>query len=374
MNTSSYLKYSLYAIAISIIGCATHNESQEDHAFAWDMSVENHTGVANNYYVKDGKHRGMSVFHWRHREIGESINQLVKDNIEAVALIPFLYQKTDTTKTVSWKGVQGKWSRSDSIYIKVSQELHERNMHVMFKPHLWMSEGWRSNIKLETDEEWDAWFDSYEEQMLHYALLSQEMNVDLFCIGTELKSSLKKQPQRWKNFVRKIKDVYDGKLTYASNWDGEYNDVNFWNDMDYIGIQAYYPLTNNISPTLDEIKNGWDKHLKKLIKLSKEFNKPILFTETGYRSDVAATIKPWEWGNSEDTKLNTACNTTQNRAYEALFQKLWNEKWFAGVYFWQWHTTNKENEEYNLTEFTPQYKPAENTMAKWYGTLTEGVR
>lgn len=349
------------------MGCATHNDSQENYTFTWDMSIENHTGVVKNYYVKDGKHRGMSVFHWRNKGEGESINQLVKNNIEAVALIPFLYQETDTTKTLYWQGEKGKWSKSDSTYITVAKKLHDRKMHVMFKPHLWMSEGWRSNIKLNSNEEWDAWFDSYEEQIIHYALLSEHMKVDLFCIGTELKSSLKKQPRRWENLVKEIKKVYHGKLTYAANWDGEYDDITFWEDLDYIGIQAYYPITKNLSPSLSEIKNGWNKHIKSLTQLSNKFNKQILFTETGYRSDVAATIKPWEWGNTEDTKLNTACNVTQNLAYEGLFQKLWHEDWFAGVYFWQWHTTSKKEEKYNLTEFTPRYKPAENTMAKWYG-------
>ena len=366
--TSNYtLKIALLYFCFVLIGCATHNESQEEIPFQWDVTVENHTGIAKNYYAQDGKHRGMSVFHWRHAGDDESINQLVKNNIEAVALIPFLYQETDTTKTVSWRGENGKWSRSDSIYISVAEKLHKRKMHIMFKPHLWMSEGWRSDIRLENEDEWNTWFDSYEARMLHYAKLSEHMNVDLFCIGTELKSSLQNKPERWKNFVSKIKAIYHGKLTYAANWDGEYEDVSFWKDMDYIGIQAYYPLTNKNRPSLKEIKNGWDHHIKRLTQLSEKYKKPILFTETGYRSDVAATIKPWEWGNSENTKLNTPSNTTQNLAYEALFQKLWNKKWFAGVYFWQWHTTSTEEEEYNLTEFTPRFKPAENTMAKWYG-------
>lgn len=358
---------SIVSFALLISKCAIQNESSQTKEFSWDMNIENHTGVANNYYKEDGKHRGMSVFHWRHNDTEESINQLIKNNIEAVALVPFLYQETDTTKTVVWKGTERKWSNADSIYIRVANMLHERNMHIMFKPHLWMSHGWRSDIKLNNPEEWNTWFDSYESQMLHYARLSQHMKVDLFCIGTELKSSLKNQPKRWKSFVKKIKAIYNGKLTYASNWDGEYEDVDFWEDMDYIGIQAYYPLTNHSRPALHEIKEGWDKHIKVLKKLAKKYNKPILFTETGYRSDVSATIKPWEWGNTKDTRLNEACNTTQRLAYEAFFQKLWDKDWFAGVYFWQWHTTSKEDEEYNLTEFTPRYKPAENTMAKWFG-------
>lgn len=367
MPKNQFFAYlSLSMILILMIGCAIRNDSEEVYAFTWDMSVENHTGMANDHFSKDGKHRGMSTFHWQSQQVYEGINQLVKNNIECVALIPFLYQKTDTTKVVFWKGEDGEWSHYDSMYINVSEKLHARNMHVMFKPHLWMSEGWRSNIKMENEEEWDIWFDSYERHMLHYALLAEHMKADLYCIGTEFRSSVIQQPERWQGLIRKIKEIYKGKLTYAANWDDDYDDIKFWKDMDYIGIQAYYPLTNKNNPSLGEIKDGWQSHIKKLKQLSQKHNKPILFSEIGYRSDESATIEPWAWGEALDKETNLASNTTQNLAYEALFQQLWNEDWFAGMYFWQWHNSSEECNEHERMEFTPRYKPAENTMAKWY--------
>jgi len=45
---------------------------------------------------------------------------------------------------------------------------------------------------------------------------------------------------------------------------------------------------------------------------------------------------------------------------------LWDKDWFAGMYFWQWHNGTKKDEPSNM-DFTPRFKPAENTMAKWYG-------
>jgi len=149
--------------------------------------------------------------------------------------------------------------------------MHDRGLHTMLKPHIWMSEGWRSDIELESME----------------------------------------------------------------------------------------------------IQDGWDQHIKLLEKLSKQHNKPILFTETGYRSHNTATIRPWEWNNYEEIDSNSLSLTTQNLAYEALFRKLWHREWFAGVYFWQWHNTSKEGNTRESTDFTPRYKPAENTMAKWYGKSTK---
>ena len=153
-------------LVFGIVRCVIHNNINEQYQFTWDTSIENHTGISKDLHKKDGKHRGMSDFGWQ-RSHNESINQLVKNNIEWVAIVPFLYQKTEKTKVVRTREEYGKWSRSDSMYLDVVDKIHARKMHVMWKPHLWMSEGWRSNIQMANAEEWDTWFESYRKQMIH---------------------------------------------------------------------------------------------------------------------------------------------------------------------------------------------------------------
>jgi len=347
--------------------CASHVPIDDPYIFQWDMSVENHTGKIKDLYAKDGKHRGMSVFGWN-RKSKDRVNQLVKNNIEGVAIIPFLFQETELTKTLRPRnGMIGEWSRHDSVYIKSVNELHERGMHIFLKPHIWMRDGWRSNIQMDNKEEWDKWFESYRKHMIHQAMLAEFMNVDLFCIGTELRTSINQQAYKWDELIIEIKSVYSGKLTYAMNWDDDFEDVKFWDKMDYIGIQAYFPLTKDRNPSLYDIKNGWQKHIMKLEKVSKQYNKPILFSEVGYRSDEIATIEPWVWDSAINDTTNVISNHVQNLAYEALFQELWDKEWFAGMYFWQWHVDHNADETHSSTDFTPKYKSAENTMAKWYG-------
>jgi len=359
----------IISILAGLVKCMTLNQSQDEYSFEWNLSYENHSGTPKDLYLKDGKHRGMSVFNWRNYK-EEYANQLIKNNIEWVALIPFLYQKTEKTKLINpLQKAIGEWSNIDSMYMDIVSKIHKRGMHIMFKPHLWMSEGWRSNIYFDNEKEWDDWFESYRQHMIHYAYFCETLDIELFCIGVEFRSSIKAQPEKWESLIKEIKSIYKGKLTYAANWDDEFNDITFWDQMDYIGIQAYYPLTQNKSPKLSEIKNGWKKHIKKLSTLSEKHNKPILFTETGYRSDEKATIEPWVWGSS-DTLQNKSSFITQDLAYEALFQQLWDKDWFAGVYFWQWHNRSKEGNFHESMDFTPRFKPAENTMAKWYGRET----
>jgi len=345
------------------IGC---NSKMEFYKFEWKMSAENHTGTAKDLYKEDGKHRGMSAFRWG-EDPDEAINQLIKNNVEWVAIIPFLFQENNLTKEMNIPEVVGAWNRRDSSRIHIINQIHSRGMHVMLKPHLWMRDGWRSEVRLDSEDEWGTWFESYRKNMIHNAMLAEKLNVELLWIGAELMSSILEQPEKWDLLIKEVREVYSGKLTYAANWDAEYAEVTFWDQMDYIGIQAYFPLTNHANPSLGEIQSGWERHIKMLKKFSKKHKKPILFSEVGYRSDNTATIEPWVWESALNDSISMPSNETQNLAYEALFRELWSKKWFAGMYFWQWHNTTKEVNVYNDRGFTPRYKPAENTMAKWYG-------
>jgi hypothetical protein len=92
---------------------------------------------------------------------------------------------------------------------------------------------------------------------------------------------------KWSQLIKKIKKS-TSKLTYAANWD-DFDKVPFWNELDYIGIDAYFPLSNATTPSVLELNDAWQQHIKKIEKLQTKTNKKILFTEFGYRnSDQAA--------------------------------------------------------------------------------------
>lgn len=358
----------LLPIVIAIVGFKTliYANSYEWHDFNWDDSVMNTTGEVNNLYKQDKKHRGMSVFGWS-KDNTDAIDQLIKANVEWVAVIPFLYQKDEKTKQVNIPEYPDRYTRRDSNFIRAINDLHKKGIQVQLKPHLWMNSGWRSNIHLDTDKEWDTWFDSYRTNMLRYAKIASQTKTELFCIGTELRTSVKNQPERWDILIDEIKEIYTGELTYAANWYDEYEHVSFWDKLDYIGIQAYFPLTTTENPDLKTIEKGWDKPLKELKALHDKYNKPILFTEVGYKSESNATIKPWEWISYTAILTEKKSDRTQQLAYEALFKKIWDEHWFAGVYIWQWDTRTSEESAKTDLDFSPRFKPAENVMAKWFG-------
>jgi hypothetical protein len=338
-----------------------YKNNQEDFNYQWKSSFENKTGISKKLFLKDDKFRGMNVFKLGRKNSETTIDALIKSNIEWVALLPYFYQETEKSKTVSTPDTIGKWSRRDSLFIKDIKILHTKEIYVLLKPHLWMSSGWRSNINFENTNDWTNWFADYRKNMIHYALMAEKTNVDLLCIGTELRSSLKHIPKKWLSLIKEIRAIYKGKITYAANWDDSFQFTEFWNALDYIGVQAYYPLTKNSSPTLEEIKKGWNVHIKKLKTISDTFDKKIIFTEIGYRNDASATIKPWVWGSFFERFYTKKSDKAQLLAYQALFEKVWNEPWFAGVFPWEW----------NSFDFPIYEKPAQNMIAVWYANPTK---
>ncbi len=330
--------------------------NNEDFKYDWNYAIENKTDTIQDLYAIDGKHRGMGVY-----DVGRSNRtthqELIKTNVEWVAVLPYFYQESEQTNSIRNPKDVGVWSSRDTSFIKNIEKLHQKNIRVHLKPHLWMSSGWRSNINFENEEDWNTWFESYRKTMLHYATMAEKAKVELYCIGTELRSSVKHQPKKWKELIKEIKEIYSGKLTYAANWDGAFNDVTFWDELDYIGIQGYFPLTDHANPNLESIKEGWKPHIKTLEDLANKHQKKILFTEVGYRPDASATKEPWEWGSFFFSKLYTKkSEKTQYLAYEALYDQLWTKDWFAGTYIWQW----------NNSDFEIKGRPAENSVAKWY--------
>lgn len=184
------------------------------------------------------------------------------------------------------------------------------------------------------------------------------------CIGTELRSTVDGHLDQWRRIIKEVRAVYDGKLTYAANWYAEFEEIAFWDELDYIGIQAYFPLSDAPDPTVEQLLAGWRDPLRQIETVQRKFDKPVVFTEVGYRSAAGAAGKPWEWPR-RDEAVEVDLDL-QARCYEAFFRTFWARPWVAGVYWWKWFPADRRAGAPD-TDFTPQNKPAEAVMARWYG-------
>jgi ppGpp synthetase/RelA/SpoT-type nucleotidyltranferase len=219
---------------------------------------------------------------------------------------------------------------------------------------------------MKSEEDWSAFEKNYEAFIMEYADMAREIDAEMLCIGTELNGFVNARPEFWQQLIKKIKKVYPGKLTYAENWD-TFNKVPFWNELDYVGVDAYFPLCQNKTPSLETLKQGWQNHKPKITALHAQTNKPILFTEYGYRSVDYSGKRPWDFSRD----MTTVNLEAQENALKAIYEEFWKEDWFAGGFLWKWHDNHEKSGGKDNTRFTPQNKPAEALVRKFYGAGVE---
>lgn len=173
----------------------------------------------------------------------------------------------------------------------------------------------------------------------------------------------KKRSAFWVSLIKEARKKYCGEITYSSNWDS-YTDISFWNELDYIGVSAYFPLVNKTSPSIKEITKSWNPYLKSLKKISNKFNKKVLFTEYGYLAVDGTTYQNWEL-EKKIHSLNIN-EKAQADALEAMYQVFFKEEFWGGGFLWKWFPNNRGHEGYIEKDYTPQDKLGEEVLKKYF--------
>jgi hypothetical protein len=253
----------------------------------------------------------------------------------------------------------GETIQGTKQYIEV---LKQEGIMIMMKPQIWVWRGeFTGEIKMNNESDWKLLEDSYTQFILDYAKIAEETKVEIFCIGTELENFIEERPDYWNRLIQEIRAVYKGKLTYAANWN-EYPKTPFWNEMDYIGIDAYFPISDLKTPSMEDCMLGLEPWKEQMREFHMKFKKSILFTEFGYRSVDYTGKQPWR----SDRDMNTVNLEAQTNATQAFFKTFWDEDWIAGGYIWKWFINHEKSGGLNNFMFTPQNKPAEAVIQEVY--------
>ncbi|MEA3489841.1 MAG: hypothetical protein U9R44_05850 [Candidatus Omnitrophota bacterium] len=310
-------------------------------------------------------HKGMCYVAWDKDRFAssysdKSLEKLANLGVEYISIIVTLYQEEHDSTEIK----RTERTPSDRSIAHAIKTAHKLGLKVMLKPHLDLIDKYdgtycRSDIGFADDKAWKKWFKEYKKFILHYARMAKRFDVEIFCVGTELSFATQKN-SAWQNgILPAVRKAYPGKLVYAANWDN-YKNIMFWKDLDYIGIDAYFPLTYKTDPTVEDLKKGWEKWIFEIEAWRTSINKPVIFTEIGYPCTKHAPCMPWKGGNE-----GNAAPDIQAKCYEAFFGSVWKRPWLAGVYWWKWDT-NIHSGGINNRRFTPQNKPAEKIIELHY--------
>ena len=211
---------------------------------------------------------------------------------------------------------------------------------------------WRGAIH---PPDWDAWWRAYSRFILHYAALAARTRTEIFSVGSELIST-ETMRGRWTDLIARVRRIYRGQLLYSANWD-HYVPVTFWDQVDVVGLTAYYKIAETAGAAEDEMQANWRVIRRRLQAWSRKVKRSIVFTEVGYPSLAGAAVAPWDYTQTTAVSLEE-----QLRAYRAFIRVWTGVPELAGVFFWDWYGVGGKLDR----SYTPRGKPAAAAIRAWY--------
>jgi len=288
------------------------------------------------------------------------IEPVVNVHANYTALIPFAFLPELNSTEVKYNVSQQWWGETEEGIRTTSKLFANKKIKRMLKPQIWVLGGkFVGFIKMDNDSDWEKFEKSYKDFILFYAKIAEEEKIEMFSIGTEMKTMVLERPEFWEELITEVRSVYSGQITYAANWDS-YKNPKFWKRLDFIGIDAYFPLSDKKTPSVQELEQAWIPIANDIKHTSKKEGKPIIFTEYGYRSVDYSALEPWE-GN-----YNTVNHEAQINTLKAVFNTFWKEEWFKGGFLWKWYDNHSTAGGVDNTRFTVQNKPAESVVSQWF--------
>jgi hypothetical protein len=324
--------------------------------------------------------RGMSFAHVHAPGFGygsdrakKQLEKLKALGVDWVSITPFAYQPHVDQPELQFPGDghAGDPTLTEGDLIKVIGEAHALGIKVLLKPHIWSNEFWRGgkwqgDIKMKNEVDADAWFQHYTAFIVHMAKLATRAHADALSIGGEYVAMTgPEHTSRWRQLAAAARISYAGPLTYCAHHDREPEQIQFWDSLDWIGVNAYFALGAELEKddvTVEAIATEFLKQLKRFEAVADKKKKPVVLTEIGFPSHAGALSEPWK--SDTDRSMN---EPLQARAYDAALTAIDQAPWVRGVFFWKWFSGGRSNP-FEKDPYQPEGKQAEKVLVRWFST------
>ncbi len=294
-----------------------------------------------------------------------SLDSLAELHVNALAIVPYTWMRNPHVPT-PYPISDRPGTETDEAVVATIEAAHQRGWAVLLKPQIWLNhEHWPGDISFDTEENWTSFFGHYRTWILHYAQLAAANEVAALCIGTELVQTTLTHPDEWRALIADIRAIYGGTLTYAANWGEEFERISFWQELDVIGLNGYYPLYEAApaAPTDAELRAGVQRWMGKAEAISRSANRPLWLTEVGYRPVENAWLNP-----HAAAKGRAYEPLAQQRCYAALAAVAQTSPRLTGIFVWKWPSYLGYHGPHggDRTGFTPLGSPAARVLADFY--------
>ncbi len=282
----------------------------------------------------------------------------------------------------------------------IVQKAKSLGLYVMLKPHTTLSNSPlnRNYDNTTVDENHfnpTKFFDDYKLYLLKLCNFASKNKVDFLCIGTEM-SHIDWQPElrnSWVDLINTVRTNFNGKITYDAlfnRWFRNVKDIEeviFLDQLDFVGISLYVPVTKDDDADVETIKRGWREDLGDIYGgggwfeindvvqylydiVVSSYNKKLMVVEGGYQSKSGGLY------NVCSSSFTYEHYDLQSRGLEGYFYVMGEENkkgWVLGITVWD--VSPYMISDYNLQtpwhtqEFSVYQKPAADVVKKHYYNL-----
>jgi hypothetical protein len=291
------------------------------------------------------------------------LDELVRLGANSVSITPFgrIWSLQSTTIRPDF---ELPYAENRAAVARMIAQAKARGLRVLLIPHLWVeTSGWRGEIDPGSPEGWQAYRTAYRRFVLDWAKDAQRFGADAFSIGVECKSWSGRFGDAWSELIAAVRAVYSGPLTYSANWD-EVEGVLFWDQLDWIGVNAFYPLATRSGASDAEYAQGAQRALDGLSAYARLVGKPVLLVEVGYTSRPDAAVQPWLW--PDDMHGVAPDEHEQARALAAIVGAAARDPRILGLFVWRYYANIDDVSQEAPWGFSPHAKLAEPLLERMF--------
>ena len=338
--------------------------------------------------------QGLSIAGFKDRELFSSLDHLIATGANNVTIAPQVFMGPPNSSYI--EPVNTRYGHQLTDIARAIEYLVNAGITVSIKPNLLPEDGsWSAKIAPEDPE---LWFQNYKDVLLAYAQLAEDTGVAVLYLTNEMKSMIVNPlyTDYWLDVIASIRDVFSGGISLNATINdcgrdsegianSEVMNIPFADQLDFVGVSFYLPLTDKDDPTEGELESAWygnrdGVNLIEVLKdIYRQYGKPVMISEIGYMSRDGVNRRPWDLKT-----VGVVDYQEQADLFEALMQVLTREglsaeeDWLRGVSIWAWFTCADPATQlpgryagvlFGEQGEVVQNKPAEAVLTEWFHRL-----
>lgn len=205
---------------------------------------------------------------------------------------------------------------------------HAQRLRVMLRPLVIAADGVTRDSFAPADPK--AWLESYGQALAPYLEVAKTSQIELVSVGTGFSGIEASAP--WPGLIREARKGFSGALTYGASATN-YQAVPFWSELDYVGVEAFFPLSSSRNPRESELAAGWKANVDAVQAWAKQGGggKPVLFTAVGVPALAGAAADPAHPAAGADPDPQV-----QEAAARTFFASMNGQFGIAGAFWYAW--------------------------------------